>query len=558
MKIVNKILYTSSLLSLLIGFNSCESYLEEENPSEITSESYITESTADELVVGVYEAEREVYKDYESMFFGTDIFTSQNALYNYNALNEYYNLNSSSDGIEDIWDNNYSVISKANTVINRYENEINWSESNLESKASGIAQAKGLRGLAYYNLVQQFGGVVLTLDEINSIDFSYTRSTEEEVFTQIIKDLEDAIPDLESNPDFGRFSKRAAQHVLADVYVTRGYKSFGNSTDFTTAAALAVSAIDSYDIRSQSYAEVFDYGNQENDEILFSIQYSSGGESDDHDNDKQGLFMNQVFNYVGIERTTSTYGESLTGKEIMPTDFFYALFDDNDTRDDATFFRVLFATEETSYTSDNGIDPISIGDTIIYYPKNSLETADLNDKLNRYYVYQPGQYTYDAVTENVDGAIYQYTNNFEKTNFPIFKKFNDVNSLGTDGGERDTYVFRVAETYLIAAEAYLEAGNISEALKYINLVRERATGVANYYTSLDIDDILNERALELAGESNRWNILKRTGKLEERINLYNPHVINHGTFDDATHLVRPIPADEMELSNGSLVQNTGY
>lgn len=555
MKLVKKILYTSSLLSLLLGFNSCESYLEEENPSEITAESYIDEDTADELVVGVYSALRDVYKQYSTMFYGTDIFTTQSALYSYNSLNEYYNMTSSTGGIEGVWDYNYQVVSNANTVINQYENEISWSDSNLEEKAYGIAQAKGLRALAYYNLVQQFGGVVLSLDEIATIDFSYTRSTEEECFAQIIEDLEDAIPDLESDPDFGRFSKRAAEHLLADVYVTRGYKSFGSDSDFTSAAEYAELAIDSYDITSQTYAEVFDYDNQENDEILFSIQYSESGETDDGDNDKQGIIMNQVYNYIGIERTTSTYGEVVLAAK--PTDFFYGLFTDNDSRDDVTFFRALFATEETSYSSDNGTDYISIGDTVVYYPKNSLSTDELKDKLDRYWVYQPDEYAYDAAS-NIDGVIYQYSDNSLKTNFPIFKKFNDEYSNGEDGGVRDTYVFRVAETHLIAAEAYLEAGNTSEALAHINVVRERATGVANYYTSIDIDDILNERALELAGESNRWNVLKRTGKLEERINLYNPHVIDHGEFDADVHLVRPIPSDEMELSDGSLEQNPGY
>lgn len=552
MKIVKKILYTSSLLSLLVGFSSCNSYLEEENPSEITEESYIDEDTADELVVGVYAAERGVYTQYSSMFYGTDIFTTQNALYSYNSANEYVDMK---DGFGGVWSNNYSVISKANVVINRFDNEISWSDSNLEAKAYGIAQAKGLRALAYYNLVQQFGGVILYLNEISTIDFSYTRSSEEECFAQIIEDLEDAIPDLKSNPDFGRFSKRAAQHVLADVYTTRGYKSFAGANDFSTAASLAESAIGSYDIRSQTYAELFDYDNQENDEILFSIQYSESGETDDRNNNKQGILQNQVFNYIGIERTTSTYGENTF--PAMPTDYFFSLFDDNDTRDDVTFFRALLATEETSYSSDFGTDNISVGDTVIYYPKNSLSSADLNDRLNRYWVYQPDDYAYDAASD-IDGVIYQYSTNSLKTNFPIFKKFNDVNSNGVDGGIRDTYVFRVAETHLIAAEAYLEEGKTSEGLAHINIVHERATGVADYYASLTIDNILNERALELAGESNRWNILKRTGKLEERINIYNPHVVDHGEFDSAIHLLRPIPSSELELTDGSLEQNAGY
>ena len=148
--------------------------------------------------------------------------------------------------------------------------------------------------------------------------------------------------------------------------------------------------------------------------------------------------------------------------------------------------------------------------------------------------------------------------NIERTNFPIFKKFDDQDFNEDTDGARDTFVYRVAGTHLIAAEAYLGAGNTAAALNHLNIVRERATGVANEYTSVTIDDILNERALELAGEDNRWAVLKRTGKLEERIELYNPHVIDHGAFDASIHLLRPIPANELQLSDGSLVQNPGY
>jgi len=69
---------------------------------------------------------------------------------------------------------------------------------------------------------------------------------------------------------------------------------------------------------------------------------------------------------------------------------------------------------------------------------------------------------------------------------------------------------------------------------------------------------LNERALELAGETNRWAVLKRTGKLKERIEKHNPHVVNHGAFDANKHLLRPIPQEELNLSPSTMKQNPGY
>ncbi|WP_321826738.1 RagB/SusD family nutrient uptake outer membrane protein [Maribacter dokdonensis] len=553
MKFLPNIKYSYLCLGALFVFGSCEKYIEEDIFSDLTSESFVTQENADQLVVGIYGELRDVYQNYTYQFLGTDIFTIQPAVFSVNSANDYVGLSSGFGG--EVWSDNYAVVAKANTAINRYENQIDFNESYLDDKAYGIAQAKALRALAFFNLVQQYGGVVIDLEEPSAIRSDYTRSTEEETYTQIISDLESAIPDLLESPDTGRFSKKAAQHLLADVYLTRGYSSFGSNADFVTAATLAEEAIGSYDIRSQSFAEVFDYNNQINDEILFSVQWGNGGDVDDRNNNKHSLFINAVNNYDGISRA-NLYGLKLD-LDAMPTPFFYSLFNENDSREDVTIHRALFANEEATVTSDFGTDNVAVGDTVIYYPKQALDADELADKLNRYYVYQPDQYLF-GVPENVEGVIYQYTSNLNRTNFPIFKKFQDVGFDGNVGGSRDTFVFRVAGTHLIAAEAHLAAGNTASALNHLNIVRERATGVANEYTSITIDDILNERAIELAGEVNRWAVLKRTGKLEERIELFNPHVMDHGVFDQSVHKLRPIPAIELQLSEGFMEQNPGY
>ena len=140
-------------------------------------------------------------------------------IYNNSSENDYLSFNASQTN--GVWSGNYSVISKANTAINRFENEINWSDAKLEDKNYGLAQLRALRAVSFFNLVQQFGGVVLDLEEPQSIRNDYKRSTEEETFTLIINELEAAIPNLKDSPETGRFSRRAAKHVLAEVYLTR-------------------------------------------------------------------------------------------------------------------------------------------------------------------------------------------------------------------------------------------------------------------------------------------------------------------------------------------------
>src|SRR5699024_8593657 len=67
-------------------------------------------------------------------------------------------------------------------------------------------------------------------------------------------------------------TSRAAQHMLAKVYLTRGYEEFGEVSDFENAATYADEAIGG-EALSVPYGEIFEYQNDVNNEVIFSIQY---------------------------------------------------------------------------------------------------------------------------------------------------------------------------------------------------------------------------------------------------------------------------------------------
>ena len=162
---------------------------------------------------------------------------------------------------------------------------------------------------------------------------------------------------------------------------------------------------------------------------------------------------------------------------------------------------------------------------------------------------------------------------------PVYK-FKDAGTLygesgGSQYGSRDIVLFRLAETYLIAAEAAVMKKDNVNALLCINAVRERAMhnakeqGLAKYEGTVTIDDVLDERALELFGEAPRWNDLTRTGKLAERVLEYNWDVthITGGLIQtqvsaatNAKYSLRPIPVNWLNtLSNGQeLGNNPGW
>ena len=127
-------------------------------------------------------------------------------------------------------------------------------------------------------------------------------------------------------------------------------------------------------------------------------------------------------------------------------------------------------------------------------------------------------------------------------------------------GQRDYVLMRLADAYLIRAEARLKQGNTAGAASDINVIRTRAAWDGKeaemQITAADVDIymILEERARELVGEGHRWFDLTRTGTLVELTKLHNPTAQNI----KAHHVVRPIPQDQIDRTDGGYSQNPGY
>ncbi len=120
----------------------------------------------------------------------------------------------------------------------------------------------------------------------------------------------------------------------------------------------------------------------------------------------------------------------------------------------------------------------------------------------------------------------------------------------------DLYKIRMAETYLLRAEGYLEKGQKQLAADDINVVRERAKATPVTANDITLDYILDERARELSIEENRRKTLVRMNKFVERVRKYNPQ---DGDYIQDHHKYWPIPQSEIDLnSQGNLKQNKGY
>jgi len=175
--------------------------------------------------------------------------------------------------VGNFWQNSYIVISRANTVLSR----IDGVEMNEELRNQYIGEMHFVRSLAYFNLVRIFGGIPLVLNEVESPEegFEHSRNTVAEVYAQIEQDLLDILaldllPTQYGTSSAGRPTSYATQALLAKVYLAQGKN--------TEATPLLEAIIESGEFALlQDYSSVFNPGNGNNQEIVFSIQYAGGG-----------------------------------------------------------------------------------------------------------------------------------------------------------------------------------------------------------------------------------------------------------------------------------------
>ena len=579
MKYLKNKLLPFFLIALAAGSTGCKKYIDETNLGAATDQVYfVTKQGFEDLSRSNYPNLRYIAGMSNLHNLGTDVYSSLQTT-DVNALNIYNaSLNSALPDVDNYWKQLYYTIGGTNTTLYWATQVQGMDAATLNAR---IGESKALRAYCYYLLVETFGDVPLVLTRTVDVSNSFSRTPEREVYTQIIKDLEEAVTVLPAaTPDFGRITRGFAQHLLSKVYLTRGYKSFGlGTTDFAKAATLAETLITSgtYTLRP-TYSTLFDpsvANFQANSEVIFSVQYSTNVATNQVyfmgkaglpavaggtqaagtaaiGNAQQQYFLWDSSNILPIGRSVF-YNRPATAHASVPDPYFFSLFDKTrDARYQATVWNALIAQTAGTAKGSNFV----AGDTVVYYPDVAFTTAQKTAK--KYYVFNPTEYRTSPFAGNT-------------RTFPLFKKFRDPNAAFADnGGTRDTYIFRLGETYLLAAEAFLEAGNLPKALQYFNALRTRAakTGTnplsGNTYaselqvTTLTLDDVLDERARELAGEEFRWLELKRTNKLLSRVLLYNEEAKASNSLK-SFHLLRPIPQSQIDLNRGApFPQNPGY
>ncbi|MDJ1501032.1 RagB/SusD family nutrient uptake outer membrane protein [Xanthocytophaga agilis] len=558
--------YVATVLIL----SGCNGKLDEEPKSILVPSYFKTAQGIDAGVTAAYSGLRYQYGPEGSMIItvsGTDEFSVGDGANTDGVSINAYNAGLSADNGQFLtpWNNNFTYINTCNGVIDFGP------EANLDAatRTRLIAEAQYLRAHYYFLLVQTYGAVPLDLGsgvlKFNTNPISQSeRSPVGDVYAAIITDLTAAATNLPDKPfQTGRASKAAAKHLLAKVYLTRAGSVAKQSDDYQRAFETAKELIDNKSVYGlnllQDFGDVNKQGQEHSSESIFTVEHTSDLVFNESDVNApaSGLKENRsLYLFTPYYEIQTVGGKSPVIRDMnyqrpwrrfAPTSWLLnTAFADktNDSRYDNTFRTVWFAN-----TSDASRLPagMSMGDTAFYMPGRAVTDAERAAK--KYRIYAPSDYT--------------------KGMYPHMKKFDDTKRAAVNySSTRAFMVHKFSETYLIAAEAALMMGNKEDAVTYLNVLRQRAAyrpGKDNSaaITAMTITDpnvvtldfILDERSRELCGEQHRWFDLVRTGKLIERVKLYNPE----GAANiQERHTLRPIPQSQINLTVNEFPQNPGY
>lgn len=509
---INKLLLVV-VMACTVGssITSCrEDFLDEELSTTYSADRFKTQDGLDELVTGAYQKFKFKFNyvwGIEMFNLGVDEFTdANNSIPSFNCYSS--DLNSAENGANaPFWDNMYSAIESANTLIQNIPLYYDQNSSNYNTR---LGEGYFMRGYFYLQLVAQYGAVPLKLYPSTSVETFFTRSTEEECFAQIILDLEEAYSLLPTTiTETGRISKWAAAHFLAKAHLTRSselYSSWNSSTKSDDLAAVIKYGEEVYNAHPlcDDYVNLWDYqeangANEKVSEVVFAAQFSN-------DEATWGRYGNQLHLYY-----PSVYQDIAGTKRDISGDreFSYARatnysMDVFDRINDSRFWKSFITCYGCNYTSGA---PVWSAENALLGPAGTVAGVSRfvgGELAIKYIVNDAGDSRYLPVQDDATGVlkngIMQNTHTFvryfqnevqawvgkhgnngyygiQKRSVAL-SKFRDGyrNAIASQFGTRDAIIARSADDVLMVAEAYIRQGEsqYSNAITWINKLRDRS------------------------------------------------------------------------------------
>lgn len=550
---------------------SCSDFLDASNKSNVTAkQSFATKEGLNNLVNNAYQHLQNVYAAplFTSCFSaGTDMYADARNKMN-EALNTYETLTPENTDIKNLYTYLYSGIRAANSVSYYAQT----AQVDEKTKGQLVGEARVLAAYEYYLLVNNFGGVPIMKDFLTTADTGYPKSSAADVYAYIISELEDVIGKnvlqaSTATKGGGRISQETAKAILAKTYLSAAW-DLNKQEYFSKAAALADEVIAGRKLTTP-FAKLWkaDGSGDDNEEFLWDVEYdlATANNTTSGGTEWSGYYCNYLGgNEDNIKATTSSY---------VPTLYALHCFKKGDQRYDATFMKELPDINKgnaanTGYWTWYKNGESLVGKPVTRYYSAWYETdADFEawkaiDPANRANTYRIPMDSQSKEAQNMDGRDMEYYDNQQLVygSSPC-KKFDDSKTAKTEKNTcyRDIHIITLPEMYLVAAEAYLKAGDNPKALARLNEVHQRA-GLSALTGTITIDDILDENACENFGNEARWMDLRRTQTLVTRCTKYNHEMGDKAAQYIGKKLLRPIPQAAIDANDQLTLadQNPGY
>lgn len=568
---MNKIIKISAFFFLLITALSCNKSFLEENPLALIAPDnlYINKAGFESGLYGLYSQWREERKGINGSSNDMAITAAMIGVDNAYSLRpasgapeQVFNdfgvrLNSSDAYVRRLWDWLYRIVNGANTIIDRAENlSIKWSDAD---KKQIVGEARLIRAWAYRHLTFLYGDVPLNLTESkgSSIRTDWDRTPVAEVRKAMEADLLYAEANMSDLPLVeGRASKVVAQHYLAELYLTTG--------DFVKARdkALTVTQNTNYNLISARYGtqaalpgtpftDMFLDRNsnrsQGNREALWVIQneyLSTGGDA----NIMRRWWVNR-YNDIRVGnplKNPLTFSQEYGGRGLgrfAITKFALSLYGPTDNRGGAFAYR-------------------------FFYLMNNAASLPTNANINTAATCATPGYTSGPLGGRLGVDTVRLSINCDEPapnataapNWPSIRKWDwapgDTADVQNSSNYNDQVYLRLADTYMLLAEAQFRLNDLAGAATTINIIRARANATPIVAAQVTLDFILDERSRELISEEHRRYTLLRTRTWFTRTQVNNKYAGPKIILRDS---ILPIPQSVIDANlTKPMAQNAGY
>ena len=473
-----------------------------------------------------------------------------------NLISELVNFqfNTSNTWIRDRYTINYKGINRANQVISGARRvQLATQEIEQYTKVREIlGQAKFLRDLFYFNLVKTFGGVPIRPEQEDVDALTIPRSTKEEVYAYIEKDLREAAIMLRSkfvSKEAGKAGCGACVALLMKVLAYQATPGM-ESEKWNEITKLGAYFIEGATL---TYGDMLHFENYEEswDELRARLWFKDKALlASNEPYETPETTMPSLANEYSLE-TTDSYGNTLGYADLYYEKGEFC------TR---SIFEVVFK-ESANGLKDDQNEGTEIFNDIFFnrmFASKSFKDEIAGDPRKGVFIQEHGEVAFDGVRIEVPpgktACMKWYT--------PSAETPSDVNDSG-----KNRRVLIYSEVVLFYAEALNEMGQREKSLEQLNSVKRVANKITNVSTLYKAgtyielrDQIWKERRIELCHLWDRFFDIVRQGRAAQVLHDFATETThNRGkNFIEGVNEIFPIPQNEVDITNGVVTQNPGY